>query len=253
MNLEVWSDADCTPASFPLDIATPYPDHHEVLKRELVLPTLPSFPAFAGGADRATLLAALSFVEGATTGWMARDLLLWFGAHAELFGWPAPPTSVTDVSIGTIALQPGVRVASERTARLEELPKLLAMARWKVVLTLRGLFTGDDRFLKGAIFAGRVRRAPKASQWLARPRETDLLSDVVLSLFAADVLAYREFHDTSLCVCDVCGRISYNPRATSRSGCSDHIPGTDTTSGVRDRSTADTLPPPSPPPPSTKR
>ena len=221
-----------------------------MLKRELVLPTLPSFPAFAGGADRAALLAGLTFVEGAITGWTARDLVLWFGANAELLGWPGPPSSVTDVSVGSVALQPGLRVASERTARAEELPRLLAMARCKVVQTLRGLFTGDDRFLKGAIFAGRVRRDAKASEWLARPRETDLLSDVVLSLFAVDVLAYREFHDTTLCVCDVCGRVSYNPRATSRDGCSDHIPGTETTSGVRDRSTAETLPPP---PPSTKR
>lgn len=241
----------------PLDILTPSPDHDEVLKREFVLPPLPSFPAFAGGADRAALLAGLTFVEGATSGWTARDLLLWFGAHAPLFGWLGPPTSVTDASVGTVALQPVLRVASERMARVEDLPKLLAMARYKVVFTLRGLFTGDDRFLKGAIFAGRVRRDSKASEWLARPCETDLLSDIILSLFAADILAYREFHDASLCVCDVCGRISYNPRATSRVGCSDHLPGTETTSGVRDRSTADTLPPPPPPPPpppsSTKR
>ena len=43
------------------------------------------------------------------------------------------------------------------------------------------------------------------------------MSDIVLSLFAVDVLAYREFHEQNLCVCDVCGRISYNPRQTSRS------------------------------------
>lgn len=224
-----------------------------MLKREIVLPTLPSFPAIGGGSDRAMLLAGLTFIEAATSGWMARDLLLWFGSNAELLGWPGPPAAVTDVSVGTIALQPGARVTAERVARLEDLSKLLAMARWKVVVTLRGLLSGDDRFLKGAIFAGRVRRDAKASEWLARPREADVLSDIILSLFAADVLAYRDFHDNSLCVCDVCGRISYNPAVTTRAGCADHLPGTGTTSGVRDKRDADTVPPPPPRGRSTRR
>ena len=216
--------------------------------REIVLPTLPSFPAIAGGSERATLLAGLTFVEGATSGWMAREVLLWLGANAELLGWPGPPASISDASVGTLALQPGARVGRakpERIARPPDLSKLLAMARWKAVVTLRGLISGDDRFLKGAIFAGRVRRDANASAWLARPAETDALSDIILSLFVADVLAYREFHDNNLCVCDVCGRISYNPRATGRAGCADHLPGGATTSGVRDRdSEADTVPPP---------
>jgi hypothetical protein len=226
--------------------------------REIVLPTLPSFPAIAGGSDRATLLAGLTFVEGATSGWMAREVLLWLGANAELLGWPGPPMSITDASVGTLALQPGARVGlvkPERVARPQDLSKLLAMARWKVVVTLRGLISGDDRFLKGAIFAGRVRRDAKASAWLARPTETDVLSDIILSLFVADVLAYREFHDNNLCVCDVCGRVSYNPRATGRAGCCDHLPGSATTSGVRDRDRdreADTVPPPPPSRPSKK-
>ncbi len=222
--------------------------------REIVLPTLPSFPALAGGSDRATLLAGLTFVEGATSGWMARELLLWLGSNAELFGWPGPPASVTDVSVGTLALQPGVRVTAERVARPQDLSKLLAMARWKVVVTLRGLLSGDDRFLKGAIFAGRVRRDARASAWLARPAETDVLSDIILSLFVADILAYREYHENSLCVCDVCGRVSYNPRVTTRGGCCDHLPGSATTSGERDREReADTAPPPAPSSRSTRQ
>ena len=37
------------------------------MKRAIVLPTLPSFPAIdVGGPDRAALLAGLTFVEGAT-------------------------------------------------------------------------------------------------------------------------------------------------------------------------------------------
>lgn len=250
----------------PLDIEARRADHLSVSLREIVLPTLPSFPAIVGGSDRATLLAGLTFVEGATSGWMAREMLLWLGASSELLGWPGPPVAITDASVGTLALQPGVRggrvdrvdrvdrVKAERVARPQDLSKLLAMARWKVVVTLRGLISGDDRFLKGAIFAGRVRRDAKASAWLARPAETDVLSDIILSLFVADVLAYREFHDNNLCVCDVCGRISYNPRVTGRAGCADHLPGSATTSGVRDRDRdRDTVPPPPPPSSQSRR
>lgn len=190
------------------------------------------------------LLAGLTFVEAATSGWTRRDLLLWLGSSAQLFGWPGTPVSVSDGAVGTIALHPGMRVTASRVATLDDLPKLLAMARWKSVVTLRGLIAGDDRFLKGAIFNGRVRRDSKSPSWLSRPRETDLLSDIVLSLFAADILAYRDFHESNLCVCDVCGRISYNPRATGRSGCAEHLPERDRGSGVHDRSTLETLPPP---------
>lgn len=212
-------------------------------KHETVLPTLPSFAAHADGAERTTLLAGLTFVEASTTGWTARDLLLWLGSSAALFGWPGAPVSVSDPAIGTIALHPGSRVTASHVGRPEELPKLLTLARWKAVMTLRGLLSGDDGFLKGAIFKGRVQRDAKASSWLSRPRETDLLSDIVLSLFASDILAYREFHEDNLCVCDVCGRISYNPRSTSRGGCAEHLNG-EVSSGVYDRSEAQALAPP---------
>jgi hypothetical protein len=107
------------------------------------------------------------------------------------------------------------------------------MARWQVILTLRGLLStpADDRFLHAAIFSQRVKRV--AGTWRASVGDRDSMSDIVLSLFAVDVLAYREFHEQNLCVCDVCGRISYNPRATSRGGCSDHVPATEAASGVQ--------------------
>jgi hypothetical protein len=223
-----------------------HPDHRLVPKREIVLPTLPSFPALAGGSDRLMLLTGLTFIEAATSGWTRRDLLLWLTSSATIFGWPGTPASVNEGAVGTIALHPGVRIMAERVARLEDLPKLLAMARWKAVVTLRALVAGDDRFLKGAIFKGRVRRDAKSPSWLARPCEADLLSDVVLSLFAADILTYRDFHESNLCVCEVCGRISFNPVVTTRQGCSDHLPGAEEQSGVHERSTLETLPPPAP-------
>jgi hypothetical protein len=245
----------------PLDIRSPGSDHeHEKLvKLEGAFPTLPSFPAQQLGADRGSLLAGITFVELCTS-WGNKELLQWFTAHGATMGWMSTPGAVRDAGVGSIALKAGGRMVGDRVARAEDLPKLLAMTRWKVIVTLRGLFNGDDRFLHAAIFAGRVRRDDKHPQWLARPHETDLLSDVVLSLFAADVLAHRDYHDQNLCICDVCGRVSYNPKVTTRAGCADHVPGTATSSGVRDRggSIPSTIPPPMnlssvPPPPAVVR
>ncbi|APR80500.1 Hypothetical protein A7982_05847 [Minicystis rosea] len=204
------------------------------MKAQPVLPTLPSFPALNGSEpERLALLAGLTFVEGATSGWNARDLLDWFKTYAVALNRKTPPVSVADAVVGTISLVPGAKLAGDRVARIEDLPKLLAMSRWRVVVTLRGLIAQpcDDRFLQAAIFAERVRR--ENSAWIAQPRDNDLLSDIVLSLFAVDVLSQRDFHDQNLCVCDVCGRISYNPAVTTRSGCGDHLPRTDSTSGFQ--------------------
>lgn len=201
-----------------------------------VLPTLPSFPAIDGSEpERLALLAGLTFVEGATSGWSARDLVDWFKTYGPTMGRTATPVSVIDAAVGAIALSPGARLTGDKIARPEDLPKLLAMSRWRVVVTLRGLLAApcDDRFLQAAIFSARVRR--EKSSWIARPRDTDLLSDIVLSLFAIDVLTHRDFHEQNLCVCDVCGRISYNPVQSTRAGCSDHVPKTDTTSGWESR------------------
>jgi len=213
---------------------------------EAVLPTLPSFPSLGGAdSDRFALLAGLSFVEGAISGWQARDLLEWFKTYGKAMGRKAPPPSVTDAVVGSLPLTPGAILVGDKVARPDALPKLLAMSRWRVVVTLRGLLATpcDDRFLQAAIFSDRVRRDKSA--WVAQPRDTDLLSDIVLSLFAVDVLTHRDFHEQNLCVCDVCGRISYNPSVTTRAGCGDHLPKTDTTSGFEAKQKRPSMPPPS--------
>jgi hypothetical protein len=89
---------------------------------------------------------------------------------------------------------------------------------------LVGTLPSDDRFLHGAIFVGRVQRvmAGKQPVWAARPEETDKLIDIVLSLFAADILMHRESYETDLCVCNRCGKISFHPRIAGRYGCSEH-------------------------------
>ncbi len=196
-----------------------------------VLPTLPAFPACDLSADRTALLAGLAFIEGAT-GWTAVDISGWFQAYARELGRGAPPPSVIDPALGAASLTlPTVC----KPRRPDQLSRLLAMSRWQAIMTLRGLLSSpcDDRFLNAAIFSGRVRR--DAGRWQLDARDGDSLSDIVLGLFAVDVLAHREFHQQNLCVCDVCGRISYNPAATTRAGCADHVPGSEAASGVKSR------------------
>lgn len=219
-----------------------------------VLPTLPSFSAVRNaGVERTALLAGLTFIEGATT-WRLPELLGWYTSYGGVLGMKTLPDTVSDAVVGTITLArsserrtppgdrrmlgshpdlDGPRSRPRGRAGIDELPKLLAMTRWRVIITMRGLLSSpcDDRFLQSAIFAGRVRR--HRSEWIAEPRETDVLSDVVLSLFAVDVLSYREFHEQNLCICDVCGRISYNPAVSTRSGCSDHLPRIEAESGFQ--------------------
>src|SRR6185369_15612088 len=100
--------------------------------------------------------------------------------------------------VGWIPLQPDAKLPSDKVARIEVLPKLLAMTSLKTVFTLRGLLASpmDDRFVQAAIFSNRVQRLK--GTWLARPPMTAFLSDIVLSLFVVDVLSQRDFYEQNL-------------------------------------------------------
>lgn len=184
-----------------------------------VLPTLPSLPAVQSSVDRAGLLAGLGFLEAVAQSSCEQNLALWLNTVTERFGWRELPASVGEPGAGAVLLQ--------TSAAVDGVPQLVIVARDVVVKALRGFLAGDDRFLQSALFAGRVRRDAGASDWVARPREADALSDIVLSLFAADILAFREFHDQALCVCEICGRASFNPKITTRLGCIEHLGGSD--------------------------
>ena len=43
----------------------------------------------------------------------------------------------------------------------------------------------------------------------------------------------REFHEQHLCVCEVCGDVSFDPPVTTRTGCHRHMPRTESTSGFQ--------------------
>jgi hypothetical protein len=198
--------------------------------------TLPAFPAVTSlPPERSALRAGLAFLEGVAAGWTRAELVAWIDAELVAPGRMVRPASVHEVAIGAIALDPATSARVARVAPLAELPKLLAMARSRAVVALRGFIaaTQDDRFLKAAIFASRVERVSKdgTSVWVARVSEKDLLGDIVLSLFTVDILMHRELHERQLCVCEVCGRVSFHPFFTTRVGCPEHIPRSEARSG----------------------
>lgn len=201
------------------------------------MPTLPRIDLGFEAADRGALLAGLRFVEGVASGWTLEELRAWIAQEMVAPGRMTAVSVVQEAAVGSIALDPATSAAAERVGTLDDLPKLLAMSRSRVVVTLRA-FIGtppDDRFLQAAIYQERVQRVStdRGAIWVARPLEKDLLADVVLSLFAADILMYRDFHQACLCVCGVCGRVSFAPAVTSQSGCAEHPARSDGVSGVR--------------------
>ncbi len=183
-----------------------------------------TFPPISssGKEDRTALLAALAFTEGATA-WTAADLAAWFRAHARVLGRDTPPRSASTPAPGS-APPPFAALLGARKSSKDPVSRMIAASRWQVIMTLRGLLSTpcDDRFLNAAIFSGRIRR--EGGEWRIEVRDGDALADVVLGLFAVDVLEHRELHQQKLCVCDTCGRISYDPAATTRGGCPEHVP-----------------------------
>jgi hypothetical protein len=175
---------------------------------------------------RPALAGALAFVEAARTGTLdVGSLLHWLDCHVVGPGFMSRPGHVHEPGIGKVPIDVRGNLAwtPGHAARLS---RIVATARVRVAVLLGGLLSSppDDRFLNAAIFAGRVERAAGAhgSVWRPCPTEGDQLSDIVLSLFASDVLSHREEYDRALCVCDMCGRVSLTPDAPSRRRCAQH-------------------------------
>lgn len=184
--------------------------------------TMPSLTPIRG--DRRALLAGVTFLEETASGSMSVQALRgWFQQHIVSTGIMPLPVMVNEPMAGSIPLQPS---GALKALADQNVQRMLFMARSRVVSALRGLIAQpvDDRFLAGAIFAGRVRRRRiiESNQWVARPEPTAPLSGIVLSLFAVDVLSNREDHDRHLCVCDVCGRVSFQVVPVTRRHCPEH-------------------------------
>jgi hypothetical protein len=185
------------------------------------MPTLPFFPSVG---ERRALLAGITFIEEAGSGSMSvQDLREWFDRYIVDPGVMPRPTMVSEPTAGSIPLY--LRSAST-VLSAQAVERVIAAARSRVVSSLRGLLASpsDDRFVAGALFSGRVqrRRGADGNRWVAHPEPSASLSGILLSLFAVDVLSNRDAYDQNLCVCDVCGRISFQDGPVSRRNCAEH-------------------------------
>jgi hypothetical protein len=115
--------------------------------------------------------------------------------------------------------------AFERCAKAGalELRTILTEARGRVVAELAGWNRdpASDLFLHALAHAGALRRT-STGRWSPTASARMRLSDLVLALFATDILDRRETYVLRLCVCKTCGRISFDPALGERSGCAEH-------------------------------
>jgi hypothetical protein len=181
-----------------------------------------TLPYLGGAGERRALLGAITFLDlTAEEGLGVDGLGRWFEEHVVAAGCAPRLSVLLEPPAGSVALNPGPdgRARAER-----DLPRVLGAARTRAVAALRGLIASpsDDRFLRAAIFLGRVRR--EGSRWVARPEPTAPLSGIVLSLFAVAILSERSYYDHNLCVCDACGRVSFDTRPAMRNACPTHAP-----------------------------
>ena len=125
---------------------------------------------------------------------------------------------VLEPPAGTVALRPGMGPLARAAA---DLPRILTTSRLRVVDALRGLIAlalGRPVPPGRPSSSGRVRR--EEGHWVARPEATAPLSGIVLSMFAVAILSERSFYDRQMCVCDTCGRVSFDATPGMRRACS---------------------------------
>ncbi len=169
---------------------------------------------------RGELIAAAAFLDGSAAPGMDRaGIVTWLDRHLIETGRMPRPSSIYEPGVGVAVLRTRLRATDDvlldiiRTARERTLSALA-----KLVAT-----RPDDGFVLAALFSSRVRRSSERSGWLACPRTTDALSDIVLSLFAVDVLRFRETYERRLRVCAACGRIGLDgTTSSSRTSCVAH-------------------------------
>jgi hypothetical protein len=153
------------------------------------------------------------------------DMQLWISDRMVDPGLMPMPSSLYEPGVGTVALHEGAAEAWAE-ARRARLSRIAATARARVSAALFGLIhvPPDDRFLAAAIYGGRVARVSvdRDSGWRPCLVGNERLSDIVLALFAADVLQHRDDYDQQLCVCEICGHLSFDREAETRTRCVEH-------------------------------
>lgn len=175
----------------------------------------------SGAFVRPAVTAGLAFMEAARSESVGvAELANWIRVNLVEPGYMPMPATVHEPEVGSVALTEAEAWAEAMDARAA---RIVTAARERVSKHLRGLVSQpvDDRFLTAAIFAGRVRRAQgeHGSAWRPSPRGKERLSDIVLALFTADVLAHREDYEAQLGVCEECGRMCFGPEEALRMQC----------------------------------
>jgi len=175
--------------------------------------------------DRGGLVGALAFVEGIGVGSMGpREIRKWIDAYLVRSGRLERPTHLTEPMAGTLLLD--ALTGPDATTSRSLLDRILGRARSRVVRTLQGLLQTppDESFIETAITSERVQSVDPngTGLWIAKPRRDDALSDIVLSLFVADILSNRLLYAQNLCVCSTCGRLSFRARTMPRTACREH-------------------------------
>jgi hypothetical protein len=168
------------------------------------------------------LAAGMAFLEVARAEPVrGADLMGWFRRWLVAAGTMAMPDNVFEPGTGIVSLAMGSSGPMDL-----RLARILGVSRVRIAVMLSGLLASpsDDRFLTAAVFTGRVERAPGdgGPGWHPTPKVSDRLSDIALSLFAADALSNRDEYDSALCVCDVCGRVWFERGRLSRTLCEQH-------------------------------
>lgn len=174
-------------------------------------------PAFSAAIAFMRLAAREEIAIGALQTWI-RDRLVDPGLMPM-------PSGLYEPAVGTVTFhEAGADAwAAARQARAS---RIAVAARLRVSGALFGLMhvPPDDRFLSAAIYGGRVGRVSvdRDSGWRPSLVGNERLSDIVLALFAADVLQHREEYDQQLCVCEICGHLSFDREAECRTRCVEH-------------------------------
>jgi hypothetical protein len=175
---------------------------------------------------RPAFSAAISFMRiTAREDVSVHDLHAWVVERLVDPGLMPMPSALYEPGVGTVPLQDGSSDAWV-AARQARAVRIAATARTRVSASLFGLIQipADDRFLSAAIYGGRVARVSvdRDSGWRPSLVGNERLSDIVLALFAADVLQNRDDYDQQLCVCEICGHLSFDREAETRTRCVEH-------------------------------
>jgi len=159
--------------------------------------------------------AGLSFLDYVTTKRLRRDNLeIWLDQNLISSGFLAGPPRIHEPIFGALPTDKGCSPFLPESPPDDEVSALLVRARARIIGHLQGLLQipAEDRFITAAIFSRRVRRVANGPTmcWLPFPKTDDCLSEIITTLFVADILGRREFYEQNLCICRLCGRVRFD-------------------------------------------